>query len=408
MGSYDGIYNTIVDYRNGFANLINMLEQMVLEKSSHADLVAWYRRRNFIIRTQATPAYNLAQANLRALRQQLDTQEGSDAGMSEEQYHAEVQVLRAKRDKARKELDAEYKPAIDEAQKLIEFNQQRVNDIRLVEEAYEDRDKELFSNRWKTYCGQYDRYIGVSDGYEGFMKVANYNELMADKTEAQNLATRWTEKLEEYQGYYSKSKEEISADYAYKHASLTKKYKSQEQSGNMKTNREIESNIQQWKEAVNELQSIASTVAGLTNTADLKEQANSINASISKLNGVLDSLDADVERVMPVPADTSTDRVSQIADEMKATISGIRELYPQKKFDDAMRVLEKIDHDINGDRGVKAFSNRSSELKEAANTGIKWENDNKWQITGQRWERKSGDRHGYTSVKATHSPIPLI
>lgn len=409
MGTYDNIHATITEYRNSFAKVLDMLQQVSAEKESRADLVAWYRRRNFIIRTQITPVYNLAQANINALKQQMASNEDSTSGMTNDQYQAEVQILRAKRDKARKELDAEYKPALTEAENEINAYQEKLNHIKVLEDAYDDEDSARFTQLWKQYCIDFDRYIGAGSDVEGYMKVSNLNMLMDDKAEAVQLETRWSEKLDEYQKLYAKSRDEITAVYASEYASLTEKYKSDEAENNASTSNDtIEFQIQKWSDIIASLQVIADIVDGLANTEDLKAQSNSINARIAQANSGLDALDADISRVEPVPADTSADTVGQLFDEIRATISEIRGLYPQKKFDDALHVLDRVSHDMNDNRGVKAFSNRASELQDAVNTGITWENTHKWQITGVRYERKAGNQYGPTKVTPTHPTIPLI
>lgn len=141
-------------------------------------------------------------------------------------------------------------------------------------------------------------------------------------------------------------------------------------------------------------------------TKDMDLEA--FSAAISSINHQKNTLDIDVPDLKELPDTYDKNYIADLHLKIRAVVAQIDSRYPMKLFADAVRTNRIIIHDVGNDRGKRAFTNRSEELVRYTNEAIEKFNNKYWQITGQRWERVGTNRHGYRSVKATHSRISKI
>ncbi|MDR0289106.1 MAG: hypothetical protein LBH78_03580 [Rickettsiales bacterium] len=206
--------------------------------------------------------------------------------------------------------------------------------------------------------------------------------------------------------------EEVLNEIPYESSPLTSKlnFSLEEINSNIAISERILEQIQveqdSYKKALQEMDQIINFFRGIRKASDIdvnlsSEYINQSNVMIKKFNLKAGTLE-------PLPETYDPKEMEERYLEIREQVHQIDGRYPMRLFLDLRRTLRKIIHDVGNDRGIKAFSNRSSELIETTNQGIDMFNKKYWQITGQRWERIGTNKHGYKKVHPTHDKISLI
>lgn len=128
---------------------------------------------------------------------------------------------------------------------------------------------------------------------------------------------------------------------------------------------------------------------------------------VIRFNNVASQYDTNVRLESISDAGVSSN-IEDLHENIHEHINSLKGIYEMKTFADLREAVNRLARDVSDSRGYRAFSNRIEELETSANAGVERFNSTYWQITGQRWERKNGTVHGYTSVTPTHEPVEKI
>ncbi|MGO2544630.1 MAG: hypothetical protein ACTH7G_01260 [Leuconostoc mesenteroides] len=128
---------------------------------------------------------------------------------------------------------------------------------------------------------------------------------------------------------------------------------------------------------------------------------------VTRFNNVASEYDTNVQ-LEPISDAGATSNIDELHANIHEHISSLKSIYEMKTFADLREAVNRLARDVSDSRGSRAFSNRLQELESSANAGVERFNGTYWQITGQRWERKNGEVHGYTSVTPTHAPVSKV
>lgn len=168
----------------------------------------------------------------------------------------------------------------------------------------------------------------------------------------------------------------------------------------------VTNNVNYYESAQKNVDRVKELFSSTRTTKDIDIPA--FTEAIQSINQQIEMLDLNVPELKQLPETYDKKTVEQLHNEIRSVVQSIDSRYRMKLFNNAIKTIRIVIHDVGNDRGKKAFSNRSKEIVEFTNEAIETFNSKYWQITGQRWERVGTNQWGYRSVKATHPQIPNI
>lgn len=384
MSYFDQIYSETVKYRDGFQAISTYLEALKAEKLKQVDLTAYSRRRKFIIKNTLIPLV----ANLKSLKHDGNAK-----------LESRLEVLKSKAAIKRRKLEDQIKEQRRPIEQIIIELQDFIADLDYAAKIYED-EIDQFDDVWLRLAKKYD-LKGVKDSFSGYHSINNLNEILNQRQRTINRLRQRNGELKQIEKDYQKQREIITEDLrtAKKEARKTatsepvrKKYEPLEIDRLINLAKNIESQLMEEGRKSNELGKISMT----------------LNQEIDELNTAVKSLDLDVALIPRLPEPIDSNILSSLYQNIGSEINKVRSLYPQSKFNDSLRIVSMIRHDVSDDRGYKAFSNRKQDLVRTTNRALEYFNTHTWQVSGKRWERISGHSHGFKSVTPTHTKIKEI
>lgn len=385
MSYFDKIYAETVKYRDKFQVISSSLDALNVEKVKQAEMVTYSRRRRFIIANSVDPI-------IEYLKQELKKDHRTD--------DSEMELLKAQAAIKRRTAEDEYRVTV----KAIEVNIEAANmELRALNHAidiYDNGEIEEFDVIWKNLSSRYDMQ-GLKDQYYGYKNRNNLNELTDKRETITRLLLKNKNDLEE-----------VNREYMNKRRNITEELRGRRKQFRTQTDnsiKKIQLKPNEIKSVINKAEMIKGSILGAGSKAtDLEKRAPEINNLIRSLNNEINKLDLNVTKVPELPETVNDSVVRGIYNRIKSEINQVKSLYPQSKFENSMRVIRMISHDISENRGHQAFTNRKMALVQETNQALSYFNSHTWQVSGKRWERISGHSHGFKKVAATHSPVSLI
>lgn len=165
-------------------------------------------------------------------------------------------------------------------------------------------------------------------------------------------------------------------------------------------------NVTYYRKAIQNVDSVINMFTSTKRTKDIDYER--FSSAIASINHQKRTLDIDVPDLKELPGTYDKSVIDNLHGKIRAVVARIDGRYPMKLFSEAVRVNRLIIHAVGNDRGRKAFMNRANELDKHVNKAIDTFNGKYWQITGQRWEKIARDKHGYKTVRPTHSKVKSI
>lgn len=168
----------------------------------------------------------------------------------------------------------------------------------------------------------------------------------------------------------------------------------------------VTNNVNYYASAQKNVDRVKELFSNTRTTKDIDIPA--FTEAIQSINQQINMLDLNVPELKQLPETYDQKTIEQLHDDIRSVVEQIDSRYRMKLFNNSIKTIRVVIHDVGNDRGKKAFSNRSKELLEATNEAIDNFNSKYWQITGQRWERVGTNQWGYRPVKSTHPQIPSL
>lgn len=386
MSYFDKIYSVTVKYRDKFQVIASELDALNSEKIKQAELTTYARRHRFIIENTIAPLITYLQS--------LSKQNKVD-------LESELEVLKAQAALKRRQLEDQYKERLKPLKREIEQLSVFLNELNRAIQIYDDEEEDQFNKIWLQLVSKYD-LRGLKDNFAGYRTMNNLNEIIDQKQKATVFLKNKEDELSALGAKHVQKRHQITESLREKKRQIKKEF-----------NEESPKKYQGDKSTIDELISLAKGIQSDLEefgqrTADLAKNSLAINQKIRRVNRGISKLDLDISLIPELPEPMDDKILADLYRSIKSEINQVRSLYPQSKFNDALRVVSMIRHDISNERGYRAFSNRKHELVRITNQALGYFNTHTWQISGQRWERISGHTHGYKSVTPTHSEVELI
>lgn len=402
MTTFDEIYGNTVKYRNSFAKIISATNKIASYKESDSELVAYLRRKNWIIRTQIEPVILATRSKINIVNQNDDDNNMSKNELAEDKIKAKLRILKANVDQKRQEMKDLYDPEIKSKKITISELEEKIKDEKLLISLFDDQDSvEIFNNEWEKFAKKYGNFVGNSTGKLGHKNSQTYSFLQEDLEKNNKEFRDENNAIISLTKKYTAEKNKITEKFRENKKKLAKKKVAISVKKTDKNNIEILHKLEQNSiKLVTELENIK-------NKKDLEDHQGTINGIIGDINANIRKADVDLNEILEVPI-VNKNAITSEYDPLREEIAKVKGYEPrQHKFDGAIKVLNTLGNDISHNRGVKAFNNRSGELLELVNDRLNWFNTTYWQITGRRWE-KQGKEYGYSKVTPTNQPISLI
>lgn len=404
MTTFKEIYDGAVSYRNGFNQVAIDLELLIKELNKHSELVKIYRRIKGLIKHQIDPLIEITQVELALIAKASVSTEIKSTDLSE-LVKVRKKLIRSNRDRQLFKLNDQYNPRLKQAE-LATTYKQKLLEIENLLKLYQDFEQlDQFNTQLEEYAQKYDFFLGSKNSEIGYRTISIYTELKSTEDELNHELN----KLDDYASLLAKKQAaeiEIKAKAKQQLTQLSAIFKHRPQElvdlEALQAKSEI---IQRLNVQLGELKQ---ALQNISDSRDFMASVDQLNVQIGDCNELAKALDNKIALIVKLPGTVNQAVVEQQYQLIKAEINRIKQLYPQKKFDTAMQVLIKIEHNISEHNQAGAFTNRLNELRKAANKGIVWMNHHEWQITGKNWSRTTGTHHKYRNVKPIAAPIEMI
>lgn len=385
MTTFKQIYEDTYAYRDIVTKIIQLIDELNLENNKHRLQIIFWRRRNFYIRNNIEPLQNILNLIMKTSTQNLEKQ-------------ALLQKLKTQTELERKEIQDEYSMDIKAAKKNLNLARERKKKLMLLSEEIDNSPQEDFARSWIDFCRINELRTGIRDVLTAFSNDKTKQLIEEYEQEFTNNVKKAQDYLSELQSDLKEEMHDISIKYHGKKAEIV----------------EIPSkNVRKYdyesvKDLYHKLNILKEILGSLNSLKIFESRLDDISKLVQESNKLIDKCNIDAAYLPSCPESINTSNVEDCYKSLKKCIQDSRELYQQKKMRQAITDIRRINRAVNEKSGYLSFERKKNDLINHTNRGLRWFNTHEWQISGQRWERKAGNHHGYTKVAPLFSPIPTI
>lgn len=385
MTTFKQIYQDTYAYRDIAAKMVQLIDDLNLENNKHRLQNVFWRRRNFYIKNNIEPLQNILNLIMKTSTQNLE-------------HQALLQKLKTQIELERKEIQDEYSMDIKEAKKNLNLAQERRKKLMSLSEEIDNSSQDDFAQSWIAFCRINELRTGIRDVLTAFSN---------DKTKQliEEYEREFTSNVKKAQDYLS----ELQSDLKEEMHDISLKYRSKKaEIVDIPSKNVRKYDYESVKDLYNKLNILKETMGSLNSLKIFESKLDDISKLIQESNKLIDECNIDAAYLPSCPESINTNNLEACYEALKKCVEDSRDLYQQAKMRPVIADIRRISDAVNRRYGYLCFTRRKNDLITHTNIGLRWFNTHEWQISGQRWERKAGNHHGYTKVTPLFSPIPTI